>query len=174
MVRQLLLLQFALLFAFVTAAAEDPVTRDASIEQLKVFDPYVGEWRYSMKSTAGITMTGEMKTAWIHGGKLIRQTWKMEPTAERPGGSGENVMTYDVHQNKYRQWSFSSFGEATESTGAWDADKQVMVWTGKNSMGNELITRTEFSDPDTEQFRITVKNSVGVTLAEIEGTSTRR
>ena len=171
--RQIFLILVLAVFGSVSVTAEVKVTRDVSIAQLEVFDQYIGDWKYSMKSTDGVTMAGDIKTEWIHGGRLIRQSWTMEPTAGRPGASGENVMTYDVHQNAYRQWSFGSFGVTTVSTGKWDKEKKLMLWTGQDSLGNAAITRSHFTDKNNEQFTIVVKNADGETLAEITGTTTR-
>lgn len=174
MVRFLISVVMVLLLVANSIRAEERVQRDDSIAELKILDEYIGEWTFRMTSNQGVEMSGEMKGEWIHGGKLVRQSWTMEASGGQAEMSGENIMTFDKARNTYRQWSFNSYGLTTESIGTWDKGKQTLVWIGTDSMENKSTTKSVFGDANTEEFEIRVTSGDGEVLADIRGTSTRK
>ncbi len=172
--RLLLLTLIALKLGVPATHADEKVSRDPAVPQLKVFDKYIGQWKFRMQSTPGVEMVGEIEAVWIHGGRLVRQSWKMEAAEDRPEMSGENIWTYDTSLKTYRHWSFNSYGTSSESVGTWDEENKSMVWNGKDAMGNHVVTKSNFADDDKEEFTIKVTSQAGEVLADISGTTTRK
>jgi hypothetical protein len=170
----------ALVFACFAVAADESSGPAANIPELKPLNEYAGTWDITLtiKNSDGaeaIERTGESVGTWLHGGRFMEQTWKVNAADGQPEFSGTSMRTYDSRENKYRTWAFDSSGMAEESHGAWDENTRTFKWsTPENAAGGETITKSNFSRNGRESWTILIKGRDGQILSEVEGRSVRR
>lgn len=140
----------------------------ADVPQLAVLQRLVGTFETTYESP--VKTTGESKSDWTHGGRFIRTTWSRKAAGDSPAIDGTMVVTYDVANQKYRQWSFDSTGTIMESTGAWDAKSRTMTWTGE-SAGLSHTWKQTFDKSGAYDWSIVLKVVDGTVVYRTNGKS---
>ena len=91
---------------------------------------------------------------------------------------GIGIWMYDTKSKKYRNWWFSSLGEAGTSTATYDDSTKTWKFNGKSRSGwGTSITRgtATMLDGDTMEWTWTVRCRLGLfKILEMKGTSRRK
>jgi hypothetical protein len=158
-------------------ADETPFAGPPAPEELKVLEPLVGEWtsevvaRPSLGLPDGLTSKGSSHTQWTHNGHFLRQ----ETTSVSANGRFElTVLTgYNPRAKQFRQFTFTSEGNAGEAVGTWDDKTRTINWEGVNlPEGWTGVGRTVIGD-DEATFSIVIKNENGEVVRDATATAKR-
>ncbi len=157
-------------FAAVTHADDGPA---AGVPGLAELAHYVGVWDVRITSPNSGFTSGHVSTKWILGGRFIEQTGTLTNADGTNSIEVRTLITYNVEQRKYQSWTFLSTGSAVSRTGTWDAATQTFKYTGNDS-GTTIVSQADFSQEDTETWKIAVISDLGTEDVVISGVNTRQ
>jgi len=155
---------------------KDPPPPKAPAAELKVLDRFVGNWdsettvRLSEGKPRDSKLKGTISVEWTLGSRFVQ--WK---GSSIPAGFEDlQLLTFDAGKKTYRHWYFSSEGIGDDSTGTWDEETRTMTWKGDLRDGSSLLNVVRFTDKDTQEWKLVVKDKAGKALTEMHGKLTRR
>lgn len=157
-------------FAGVAMADDGPA---AGVPGLAELAHYVGEWETRITSPNSGFTSGSVSTKWILGGRFVEQSATLTNADGTNSIEVRTLITYNVEQNKYQSWTFFSTGGTVSRTGTWDAATQSFKFTG-NDGGTTMVTAADFSEEDTETWKISVISEQGSEDLVISGVNTRQ
>jgi hypothetical protein len=159
---------FALLcFATTTVDAQRAMAPGPEVKQLQYF---VGQWSSSGKMSLGTT-SGDFSATdrqdWLDGGFFIENS----SAFETPFGKGTliELLGYDARRKVYIHESFSSTGQHTSSTGAFDGD--TWVWTSLDGQSRHVI---KILSPTSFSFKTELSSDGKSWTTLVDGKSTKR
>ena len=146
--------------------------------ELSVLEGHIGTWDTSSvldrpgSNSPGVKATGTMQMEWVLDKQFIRSAF----SATRNVKKTETIVMYgfDPEAKTYRRWTYSSTGAMSQSMGTWDKSTKTITWKGEVGKGVTLVTDTRVVDPNTLEWKTTVTNSAGQTLAVQRGKAIRR
>ena len=158
--------------------AEDGPSKD--VPQLKVLDYYTGQWEstFSIPSpddpTQVLKFKGKVTVKWILGGRFVQQTGIYKAGENEAPISFTTLYTYDVKKQAYRNWSFNSSGESSESEGKWDETAKAMIWKGVDVQSQMAVEmKSDHSKSDVNPWSIDFKTQDDQTVFTISGNNKR-
>ena len=152
-------------------AAEPGPSKD--VPELAALSNWAGAWNARIEKP--MPRAGVSRGEWIHGGRYLKQMWKIPADGENEEISGTFMMTYDVKQKVYRQWQFNSDGFTAEATGKWDAETRTMTWTSRDpDNGNISVNKDRFTQAGVQYWNITVTDRNKSIVFEMSGQNRKR
>lgn len=160
----------------VTSSAENRKQPAPKSAELKALDRFAGDWdtKTNLILAGGkpkdVKLKGSATIEWTLGDRFLQ--WK---GSSAPGGFKDlQLITFDAGKKAYRHWYFSSEGIADESTGTWDEDARTMTWNADLDGGKTMVNVVRFTDADTQEWKLVVKDKAGQAVTELHGKMTRR
>jgi hypothetical protein len=163
------------LFSPLAADEKKPVDEPKKPEELKVLDALIGSWKdeatfkVSEWTKKERKETGTFQNSWTLNGWFLQYRGRNED-----GSEDLQLMTFDVEKKVYRRWYHDSDGNASESTGKWDARTATLTWTGNFGDGITAVSVWRFVDKDTTIWSRVAKDDKGKIYSNIEGKATRQ
>jgi len=129
-------------------AIENPVKSSAEIPRNALFDQLIGTWdvryEYSDKKGNPKSNQGQVRYAWILGGKALQENWSSNSDSKDLRPFGTTIDFYDV---KHQRW-----------TAVWiyPAEGMTMItrWsTSSAGQRDSIVVRAEISNDDGKTWR---------------------
>jgi len=143
--------------------------------EMKPLQQMVGTWREAHVSKVAewtpeeSRMTSILKVSPILGGHFVR----CEVTDDDGKALAMMIRTFDTEQQAYREWMFPPGRFGGESRGQWDEATNTLTLANKRQ-GITGVTTIRFSDKDTMQWGVNLRDRQGKVYYDALGKSVRQ
>lgn len=132
-----------------TGTAEDKAGPNSEVPELNELKVYAGKFKIEVMEP--VQLTGTAEGEWIHDGRFIKQSFKLEGLPNNQVLTGTHLFTFDTRKKAYRCWRYYSNGFIYEAQGAWDEKEKTMTWTGPDADTAGTMRMTSTFDKDGNQ-----------------------
>ena len=169
------LIPVLVLFSPVLADEKKPDEGPRKPAELKLLDRLIGSWKDEATFKVSEWTKKERQETAVFQNSWTLNGWFVQYRGRNGDGSEElQLMTFDVEKKIFRRWYYDSDGNASESSGKWDAKTATLTWTGDLGDGITAVSVWRFVDNDRTIWSRIAKDGKGKIYSQIEGKAVRQ